>query len=160
MITSRPMTLTCLLISKPKFQLLLRHQAELTSHMQRIQTPQIQGPPTNTSSWLLNFLSYWWEPYMPRDTVNSSLIHLPINSAIPQCSDGSNILRPCPGPNSYHLLPGTTWCSCLPRTQIRTRIPASYRLKIKKESYLFWLNIVVRLSNNSSCMSKSCVHAC
>lgn len=127
---------------------------------QRIQTPQIQGPPTNTSSWLLNFLSYWWEPYMPRDTVNSSLIHLPINSAIPQCSDGSNILCPCPGPNSYHLLPGTTWCSCLPRTQIRTRIPASYRLKIKKESYLFWLNIVVRLSNNSSCMSKSCVHAC
>lgn len=100
------------------------------------------------------------EPYMPRDTVNSSLIQLPINSAIPQCSDGSNILCPCPGPNSYHLLPGTTRCSCLPRTQIRTHIPAPYRLKIKKESYLFWLNTVVRLSNNSSCMSKSCLHAC
>ena len=35
---------------------------------------------------------------MPRDIFNSSLIQLPINSAIPQCSSGSQHPLPLPWP--------------------------------------------------------------
>lgn len=67
MITSRPMTLTCLLISKSKFWL-YGHRAEMVSPCRASRPHRSPGllPPI-PAPWLLNSCPTGPGPYMPRD---------------------------------------------------------------------------------------------